>query len=66
METNGYRLLLPEGTLDYFNISDVKMCIRDSLFRFPSEILKGALVCIDGELRVERAKMCIRDRPVLQ
>ena len=21
METNGYRLLLPEGTLDYFNIS---------------------------------------------
>ena len=24
METNGYRLLLPEGTLDYFNISDAK------------------------------------------
>lgn len=24
METNGYRLLLPEGTLDYFNISEVK------------------------------------------
>ena len=24
METNGYRLLLPEGTLDYFTISDVK------------------------------------------
>ena len=24
METNGYRLLLSEGTLDYFNISDVK------------------------------------------
>ena len=24
METNDYRLLLPEGTLDYFNISDVK------------------------------------------
>ncbi|WP_018666478.1 ISAon1 family transposase N-terminal region protein, partial [Bacteroides gallinarum] len=24
MEANGYRLLLPEGTLDYFNISDVK------------------------------------------
>ena len=22
METNGYRLLLPEGTLDYFTISD--------------------------------------------
>ena len=24
METNGYRLLLSERTLDYFNISDVK------------------------------------------
>ena len=24
METSGYRLLLPEGTLDYFVISDVK------------------------------------------
>ena len=24
METNGYRLLLPEGILDYFIISDVK------------------------------------------
>ena len=24
METNGYRLFLPEGALDYFNISDVK------------------------------------------
>ena len=24
METNGYRLLLPEGALDYFLISDVK------------------------------------------
>lgn len=24
METNGYRFLLPEGTLDYFIISDVK------------------------------------------
>lgn len=24
MENSGYRLLLPEGTLDYFTISDVK------------------------------------------
>lgn len=24
MEINGYRLLLPEGTLDYFTITDVK------------------------------------------
>lgn len=24
METNGYRILLPEGTLDYFDIVDVK------------------------------------------
>ena len=24
MELNGYRLLLPEGTLDYFDLVDVK------------------------------------------
>ena len=30
------------------------LVIKD-LFRFPSEILKSALVCIDGALRVERA-----------
>lgn len=29
METNGYRLLLPEGTLDYFIISDVKESSTD-------------------------------------
>ena len=29
METNGYRLLLPEGTLDYFSISDVKESSTD-------------------------------------
>lgn len=27
METNGYPLLLPEGTLDYFNISDAKEAV---------------------------------------
>ena len=29
METNGYRLLLPEGTLDYFIIADVKESSTD-------------------------------------
>ena len=32
MKLNGYHLLLPEGTLDYFDLVDVKeskMCIRD-------------------------------------
>ena len=28
MDNNGYRLLLPEGTLDYFIISDVKESAR--------------------------------------
>ena len=29
METNGYRLLLPEGTLDYFDLVDVKESITE-------------------------------------
>jgi len=29
METNGYRFLLPEGTLDYFIISDIKESSTD-------------------------------------
>ena len=29
MGTNGYRLLLPEGTLDYFIIADVKESSTD-------------------------------------
>lgn len=36
MELNGYRLLLPEGTLDYFDFVDVK----------ESVVLYG----VDGEL----------------
>ena len=46
METSGYRLLLPEGTLDYFIISDVKESsteivdqrknLRDSLIKHKS------------------------------
>ena len=29
MDTNGYRLLLPEGTLDYFALVDVKDSINE-------------------------------------
>ena len=29
MELNGYRLLLPEGTLDYFDLVDVKESVND-------------------------------------
>lgn len=31
METSGYRLLLPEGTLDYFIISDYYWCDKIAL-----------------------------------
>jgi hypothetical protein len=45
METNGYCLLLPEGTLDYFNISDVKESrgqrknLRDSHFMHKFQLI---------------------------
>ncbi len=29
MELNGYRLLLPEGTLDYFDLVDVKERVKE-------------------------------------
>ena len=29
MELNGYRLLLPEGTLDYFDLVDVKESVNE-------------------------------------
>ena len=29
MELNGYRLLLPEGTLDYFDLDDVKESVNE-------------------------------------
>ena len=32
MELNGYRLLLPEGTLDYFNLVDVKESVNEVVF----------------------------------
>ena len=38
METNGYRLLLPEGTLDYFIISDVKESSTDIVFKKKSTL----------------------------
>ena len=32
MELNGYRLLLPEGTLDYFDLVDVKESVNEVVF----------------------------------
>ena len=32
MESNGYRLLLPEGTLDYFDLVDVKESVNEVVF----------------------------------
>ena len=32
MELNGYRLLLPEGTLDYFDLVDVKERVNEVVF----------------------------------
>ena len=40
METSGYRLLLPEGTLDYFIISDVNSDVKESKYG-NSDLLGG-------------------------
>ena len=32
MELNGYRFLLPEGTLDYFDLVDVKESVNEVVF----------------------------------
>lgn len=32
MKLNGYRLLLPEGTLDYFDLVDVKESVNEVVF----------------------------------
>ena len=37
MELNGYRLLLPEGTLDYFDLVDVKESVNEVVFYLEEE-----------------------------
>ena len=50
METNGYRLLLPEGTLDYFIIADVKESSTDIVI-FLEE--KNEVPCEYSNMKVE-------------
>ena len=38
MELNGYRLLLPEGTLDYFDLVDVKESVNEVVFYLEEKI----------------------------
>ena len=59
METNGYRLLLPEGTLDYFIISDVKESSTDIVI-FLEE--KNPVVVQDFPIRGKKLFLNIRRR----
>ncbi len=38
MELNGYRLLLPEGTLEYFALVDVKESVNEVVFYLEEKI----------------------------
>ena len=38
MELNGYRLLLPEGTLDYFDLVDVKESVNEVVIYLEEKI----------------------------
>ena len=40
MELNGYRLLLPEGTLDYFDLVDVKESVKVVIYLEEKNILR--------------------------
>ena len=50
MELNGYRLLLPEGTLDYFDLVDVKESVNEvviyleEFLRFSADLQQVAKV----------------------
>ncbi len=77
METNGYRLLLPEGTLDYFNISDVKessteivICLEEknevpqehSASKVESKVFYDPIVVQDFPIRGKKVLLNIRRR----
>ena len=51
MELNGYRLLLPEGTLDYFDLVDVKESVNEVVI-----YLRGDIVLRSIQIRILRVK----------
>ena len=55
MELNGYRLLLPEGTLDYFDLVDVKESVNDVVFYLEEKNM------VPEKLSLIHIYMCIRD-----
>ena len=53
MELNGYRLLLPEGTLDYFDLVDVKESVNEVVFYLEGRKYRSEEVC---QIRILRVK----------
>ena len=52
MELNGYRLLLPEGTLDYFDLVDVKESVNEVVIYLEEKnIVPGSI-----QIRILRVK----------
>ena len=53
MELNGYRLLLPEGTLDYFDLVDVKESVHEVVI-YLEEKNMGQRIFLVGKLSFKR------------
>ncbi len=61
MELNGYRLLLPEGTLDYFDLVDVKESVNEVVIT-ESKGFYDPVIVQDFPLRGKKVFLNIRRR----
>ena len=65
MELNGYRLLLPEGTLDYFDLVDVKESVNEVVFYLEEKnIVPEKYTAQDTESKGFYAPVIVQDFPL--
>lgn len=65
METNGYRLLLPEGTLDYFDLVDMKESINEVVIYLEEKnVVPEKYVGQDTESKGFYAPAVVQDFPL--
>ena len=65
MELNGYRFLLPEGTLDYFDLVDVKESVNEVVFYLEEKnIVPEKYTDQDAESKGFYDPVIVRDFPL--
>ena len=65
MELNGYRLLLPEGTLDYFDLIDVKESVSEVVIYLEEKnVVPEKYVGQDTESKGFYAPVVVQDFPL--